>query len=503
MKNFLVALIVVFLISPAVSAQACTPLGDQVTYGTADTWIGYVYDNMGFATYMGYANEGTPGNPNFNETFGGDYVNYATNGCPIYTETFSVRYKLTKNFAAGNYQITVGADDGYRLSLDGGATWVINQWFDQAYNFTTYVTPLSGTYNLVLEYYENSGGNRVSFDVQTVCTGPENQSIYGTGNIWKGYIYDGINFNQYSGLVTEGVAGNPNFDESFGGTNVAYNTSACAVQTETFSARYRLTKNFANGNYIFTAGGDDGYRLSLDGGSTWVINRWFDQSYSTSTYSATLNGTYNLVFEYYENSGGNRVSFNLAASLLPVQLIKFDGKLSGKNILLHWTVTKEIDVNYYEIEHSSDGINFLPLKKMPADNQLTPAGLDKNYQFTDASPMQGSNYYRLRMVDIDGKYTYSPVINMFFKEKGSISIFPAISNGNAIYLRSSSDLKNASVELYDITGKKLKEIKLLVTVSAGQTLLLPVNANALSKGTYLLLCRSAGELITKQLIIIE
>jgi hypothetical protein len=111
MKNLFVLLLAI-LLSNAIHAQACTPAGNETSYGASDTWIGYVYDNMGFTNYKGYVNEGAPGNPAFNETFGGDYVNYATNGCPVYTESFSVRYKLRKNFAAGNYQLTVGGDDG-------------------------------------------------------------------------------------------------------------------------------------------------------------------------------------------------------------------------------------------------------------------------------------------------------------------------------------------------------------------------------------------------------
>jgi hypothetical protein len=75
--------------------------------------------------------------------------------------------------------------------------------------------------------------------------------------------------------------------------------------------RYRLQKTFLKGTYTFAIGGDDGYRLSLDGGATWVINRWVDQGYAVTNYTTLLNGTYNIVLEYYENSGGNRISYNL------------------------------------------------------------------------------------------------------------------------------------------------------------------------------------------------
>src|SRR5450631_1941487 len=143
-----------------ISAQ-CTPQGNQTSYGTNNTWIGYAYQGQNFDTYIGYVNEGAPGNSNFDESFGGDQVNYNTNGCTVYTEHFSMRYKLTQVFASGNYQFTTGGDDGYRFSLDGGATWAINNWGDHGYTTSTYSVALSGSVNMVLEYYENGGGNRV------------------------------------------------------------------------------------------------------------------------------------------------------------------------------------------------------------------------------------------------------------------------------------------------------------------------------------------------------
>ena len=178
------------------------------------------------------------------------------------------------------------------MSLDGGATWPINEWHDQSYTTRTYTVSLNGTYNMILEFYENNGANRVSFAVAANCNGSENTSIYGTGNIWNGYVYDGINFNTYMGMVNEGTVTNPAFDQNFGGTNTTYTTSGCGVQTETFSVRYRLAKFFAAGTYNFTVGGDDGYRFSLDGGATWLINNWTLHSYtSTTSATVTLNGT--------------------------------------------------------------------------------------------------------------------------------------------------------------------------------------------------------------------
>lgn len=325
MKKPILTLVLCVLACAFSAAQPCTPLGDETTFGINDTWIGYVYDNMDFTGYVGYVNEGTPGNPNFNEGFGGSDVMYATNGCSIFTATYSVRYKLRKTFTPATYDITVGGDDGYRLSIDGGATWVIDRWFDQGYNTFTATVTLSGSTDLVLEFYENGGGNQVSFDVAPSCSGTENTNIYGTADQWRGYVYDGTNFNTYKGMVLEGTLGNISIDQNFGGNNTNYATSGCAVQTETFSVRYRLRKGLPAGNFTFIVGGDDGYQLSLDGGATWIIDRWWDQSYNSSSQTVNLTGgTYDMVLDFYENGGDNRITFAMQANvILPIRLLSF------------------------------------------------------------------------------------------------------------------------------------------------------------------------------------
>jgi hypothetical protein len=238
-----------------VNGQPCTPAGNPATYGTGNVWIGYVYSGTNFNTYRGYVNAGTAGSYAFDQNFGGASVTYATNGCPVTTDVFSVRYRLTKNFTNQNIDFTVSGDDGFRLSIDGGATWLINRWNDQSYSTVTASAYMNGTYNLVLEYYENTGDNRITFSAVAGCIGAGDPSVYGTSNTWQAYIYEGMNFNSYKGSKTEGSALDPNFDESFGGDNVTMSFLTCPINTQAFSARFRLTRNMPAGTYVFTIGG--------------------------------------------------------------------------------------------------------------------------------------------------------------------------------------------------------------------------------------------------------
>ena len=140
-----------------------TAIGDQISYGN-NSWIGYVYpganpENSNFSTnFVGSISQ--------LETFDLNLANASISGtgiCGSYADNYAVRFKMNRNLPAGCYTFTVGADDGYRLSLDGGATYVINDWTIHAYQELTYSVYLSGNTNFVLEYFEAAGQARVRF----------------------------------------------------------------------------------------------------------------------------------------------------------------------------------------------------------------------------------------------------------------------------------------------------------------------------------------------------
>ena len=492
------------ILGTLISQAQCVPAGNQTTYGTSNTWIGYVYQGSSFTKYKGYVNEGNSSSPNFDESFGGAQTNYATNGCPVYTDTFSVRYKLTQVLSDGDYTFVVGGDDGYRLSLDGGSTYVINQWSTQSYGTTTYSVHLNGSYNIVLEYYENFGDNRISFNMTKACTGTGDPSVYGTGNKWNGYVYTGMNFNNYKGHVIEGSSTSPNFDEGFGGDNVTYTTSDCSINTTQFSVRYRLQSTFPNGTYKFTVGGDDGYRLSLDGGSTYVINMWNDQGYNTTTYTAVLNGTYNMVLDYYENGGSNRISFTqTGGATLPVTISSFTGIMEQNHkVSLDWKTMMEAQIDHYDVERSSDGANWLTVASVESKHTDSTHDYELDYNYTDAYPLSGTSYYRLMIAGKQGIENYSEVVSVSNSQVAGLKIYPTVVQNNTLFVESGKALPNARLEFFDLTGKKLGETT-WSSLSGRETVSLSGRMSSLPTGTYLARLTSNGQPVMNQLLILQ
>lgn len=498
-RIFVILFLAITLTATQANSQTCTPQGDQTTSGTGNVWIAYVYQGINFNTYKGYINRGNASSPAIDEGFGGDNVNFATNGCDIVTQEFSVRFKLTKNFADANYRFTAGGDDGYRLSIDGGNTWIINNWGEHGYAYNTYDVHLSGNVNLVLEYYERFGANRVTFDVQTLCVGDGDPTTYGTSNSWIGYLYQGQNFNMYKGYITRGSGAGMQFDENFGSSNGTFATSNCSITTNDFSARF-LTRATLNGSYQFTVGGDDGYRLSLDGGNTWIINRWVLQSYAVSNQTISgLNGTYDIVLEYYENTGDNRLSFNMTQlTVLPVNLISFTATANeASKTVLNWAAADAVQFNYFMVQKSNDGLQFRDIGKVGTQ---TSNGVQQ-YTFTDLQPGGGKAWYRLAMVDQDGSVRYSKLAVVSIPLTGGFRIYPTVVESNQVFVECAQKFNRAQVEWVDMNGRVLQtEQRSFAT--GRQTLQVPAGASK-TAGTYIVRITGDQGLQTRQHLIIR
>jgi hypothetical protein len=103
---------------------------------------------------------------------------------------------------------------------------------------------------------------------------------------------------------------------------------------------------------------------------------------------------------------------------LPVKLLSFTATKKGNKSFLEWKTDQEVNFNYYDLERSGDGSNFSKIAT------IYPNGFNK-YQFTDLNTLSGANFYRLKMVDLSGAYTYSTIqkITFYGNEKYTVEIF--------------------------------------------------------------------------------
>ncbi len=149
-----------------------------------------------------------------------------------------------------------------------------------------------------------SSRNQVTATYPSASADDQNASA---SNSWIGHVYDGTNLNTYYGSFAE----TETFDQNFGGDNTCFgftsNSIPRSIYTETFSVRYRMNST-KKGLYIVDLGSDDGGRLTIDG--SLLYNNWSDLSFtSIPRVLMSMNGSSSLIYDFYENGGGNRVVF--------------------------------------------------------------------------------------------------------------------------------------------------------------------------------------------------
>lgn len=142
--------------------------------------------------------------------------------------------------------------------------------------------------------------------------------------------------------------------------------------------------------------------------------------------------------------------------VLPITLSSLSARQNVNVILLSWSTASEENFDKFIIEHSVDGQNFDSL------GFVTGAGNSKqllNYSFTDPSPIIGKNYYRLKSVDYDLSFEYSPLVVAEFTGSKHVMVYPNPASGNFINVRTNfSPQEGDHIEIYDHLGSKLMDL---------------------------------------------
>lgn len=109
--------------------------------------------------------------------------------------------------------------------------------------------------------------------------------------------------------------------------------------------------------------------------------------------------------------------------VLPVEFLDFTAKPRDKiSVDLKWEIMQELNVEKYKIEKSANGIDFTEIGEVSAKMNKNGPG---NYHFIDINPFWGNNFYRLKVMDIDGTYFYSKIVTVFFKaDEYAAKIYP-------------------------------------------------------------------------------
>ncbi len=222
----------------------------------------------------------------------------------------------------------------------------------------------------------------------------------------------------------------------------------------------------------------DGGPIGTPGNSVTVI----PNSSITSSYNATTTiwtvcfpvDSFSYFYAHTANPGG---------FALPINLTKFTGKRNEAVSLLNWTTSNERNNHYFVVERSKDGTNFNEISSKINSLALNGnSSTDLNYSYTDASPLNGHNYYRLQQNDIDGHRTHSRVVDVYFGNETLVTLYPNPVNTELNIDINTAKATVANVKILDATGRNVKTIDIQLAAGYNNSI---VDLQSLADGVYM------------------
>jgi hypothetical protein len=225
-------------------------------------------------------------------------------------------------------------------------------------------------------------------------------------------------------------------------------------------------------------------------------------SLSMPTYSFGSAGTYDVLVKAISLDGPGclstaAASITVTPATLPVRLLYFNGQLVFNTVQLKWSTASEQNSDHFSVERSDDGIRFNAIGRVGA------AGNSNNtlqYVFNDQQPVTNAAWYRLQMIDKDGKSTSSQVIrlsNTINKGLQVVSVLPNPFENDLQLIVQSDKSQSISVQLMDMTGREV--FRANKTVTTGNNDLVLPSLSHISKGLYVLrVTNNKEELFTKR-----
>ena len=261
------------------------------------------------------------------------------------------------------------------------------------------------------------------------------------------------------------------------GTVLVKNTFVPAVQ---FAAIWNGKMYLADGQNIIHLQESDGTTAGTKDAVVQNVSFPIDAAYTPDQgfYFTEYNSDLYFSGSCFTITGGfEPVRLTLGQSgPLPLNLLSFTGEVKQNNDLLKWTTANEINTDYFIVEQSSDGSVFKMAAKIKASG-TTPG--NKSYSFSQSSLLNTGGFYRLKMVDINAVFTYSPVLKL---KRDNDRLMTAMYNSatKQIGLNNYTNI-NYKWQLASLGGSILNH----GTARQGLT---TINSSSLAKGTYVVIC---------------
>jgi len=176
----------------------------------------------------------------------------------------------------------------------------------------------------------------------------------------------------------------------------------------------------------------------------------------------------------FDVTGFSGFFLGTSGTVLPLTLLSFNGHRQGADALLEWTTSDEINVSRFEVQRSLNGGSFTSIGVVPATADI------HHYTYTDADAQDKAYFYRLKIIDLDGKYSYSKIISIAGSNSlYGLSLFPNPAHSLVTIQYPEVTGNIAQIQLHDLSGRVLRTIK----AAPGSTQI-TLNLDELAAGIY-------------------
>ena len=210
--------------------------------------------------------------------------------------------------------------------------------------------------------------------------------------------------------------------------------------------------------------------------------------------AATCNlGTPNFVESVFLDAPGGSVN---GCTVLDFELLNLEGVATpDRKVQLTWDAIEDANAKHYEIERSLDGENFVHIGTETVQNGV---GDIHRYQHLDHGPGEGWNYYRLRLEDFNGQFSYSNTVMVKFDEAISGWVaYPVPVNGEFSLVRPMPrNGKPGHLSLYNELGQEVWQYK-----TSGDETNVKVGVEPLAAGMYHLRYTEGDQQVTMKIVV--
>lgn len=318
-------------------------------------------------------------------------------------------YNLQISNTSGNVTLKVPATVNNQLSFTNGLLDASKSTLTIANGSVPVTGASSSSYAIVGNGVSTTGnltidnlpaGTATAFPIGTASNYlPASIDPVNAGTNYSAYVFTGATTNGKSNGTAFSAANLSNM------LNAIWNISQTAGSgSATLNLDWTPAESALEGSQFASAGTAIGI-IQNTGGTTW---------------SSPPSGTGNVATTSATASFNSFTQFAITDELftLPVEISQFNAVLNSNNTVgLSWTASEEMDISRFEVQRSTDGINYSPIGTVQANN------IESNYSFTDAHPAT-VNEYRLLMTTGDGSTVYSPVRTVDLSSAAALSVYP-------------------------------------------------------------------------------